>query len=77
MEEMIKEKTAPIVNDNDDKLKAILKGFFDKGLDYEEILPQLEELVKEGKISADELEKAKSLCESMSAEKLYGMKFVD
>ncbi len=50
-----------------------------RGLKDEEIIPALENLAQEGKLSPEELEEAKKLLEQdeeQEAEKLFGLKFV-
>ena len=68
---------------NVEQLVADLKA---QGLDNEKILASLEQMVQEGKLSTEDLEKAKSLLidasvqtpeeEQADAEKLFGMKFI-
>ncbi len=59
-----------------DKLIEELRA---RGLKDEEIIPALEDLAQEGKLSPEELEEAKKLLEQdeeQEAEKLFGLKFI-
>lgn len=68
---------------NIEQLIADLKS---QGLDNEKILASLEQMVQEGKLSPEDLEKAKSMLidasvqtpeeEKAEAENLFGLKFI-
>ena len=69
---------------NIEQLIADLKS---QGLDNEKIIASLEQMVQEGKMSPEDLEKAKAMLSNSSmeqspeeekadAEKLFGMKFI-
>ena len=60
-------------------MEKLIEELRDRGLKDEEIIPALEELAQEGKLSPEELEEAKKLLEEneeQEAEKLFGLKFI-
>lgn len=60
-------------------MEKLIEELRDRGLKDEEIIPALEKLAQEGKLSPEELEEAKKLLEEneeQEAEKLFGLKFV-
>lgn len=60
------------------KVEDIIKDLRAKGLEDEEILKALEQMVQEQKITEDEFLKAKEILddeEKKQAEKLFGMEF--
>ena len=66
------------------QIEEIIEEFKGKGLKDEEILVELQKLVEEGKMSEEDLAKAKELLEKANemdkrkdAEDLFGVKFVD
>lgn len=60
-------------------MEKLIEELRNRGLRDEEIIPALERLAQEGKLSPEELEEAKKLLdkeEEQEAEKLFGLKFV-
>ena len=60
-------------------MEKLIEELRNRGLKDEEIIPALEQLAQEGKLSPEELEEAKKLLdkeEEQEAEKLFGLKFV-
>jgi predicted nucleic acid-binding protein len=60
-------------------MEKLIEELRSRGLKDEEIIPALERLAQEGKLSPEELEEAKKLLdkeEEQEAEKLFGLKFV-
>lgn len=60
-------------------MEKLIEELRNRGLKDEEIIPALEKLAQEGKLSPEELEEAKKLLEEseeQEAEKMFGMKFI-
>lgn len=60
-------------------LEKVVEELRGKGLEDEEILQALEQMVQEGKLSPEDLEHAKNLLqenERKDAERLFGLEFI-
>ena len=60
-------------------LEKVIEELRGQGLEDEEIIKSLEQMVQEGKLSPEELEHAKNLLEEnerKDAERLFGLEFV-
>jgi hypothetical protein len=61
------------------ELEKLIEELRGKGLEDEEIIKSLEQMVQEGKLSPEELDHAKNLLEEnerKDAERLFGLEFV-